>query len=47
LTEEDKKKWGNLVSGWQHVDYRELKEADDETDVQQESSCAGGSCELR
>jgi ribonucleoside-triphosphate reductase (thioredoxin) len=46
-TEEDRKKWTDLVSKWQHVDYKELREEDDETRPQAEASCVGGLCELR
>jgi hypothetical protein len=44
ITEEDEKKWAALIEGWKHVDYRTLVENEDETQVQQESACAGGAC---
>lgn len=46
-TEEDEKKWADLVKNWKSVDYRELKEGDDETQLQAEAVCAGGVCELK
>lgn len=46
-TEEDEKKWAELISNWKHVDFKHLKEDDDETQLQQELSCAGGNCEIR
>lgn len=47
LTVEDEKKWDELISQWKHVDFRQLKEDEDETKLLQEASCAGGMCELR
>lgn len=44
LTEEDEKKWADLVAGWKQVDYKALKEEDDETQPQAEAVCAGGAC---
>jgi len=44
LTEEDEKKWTDLVAGWKQVDYKALKEEDDETQPQAEAVCAGGAC---
>ncbi len=46
-TEEDEKRWADLVAKWKHVDYKTLQEEDDETQLQQELSCAGGNCEAR
>ncbi len=46
-TEEDEKRWADLVAKWKHVDYKTLQEEDDETQLQQELSCAGGGCEVR
>lgn len=43
-TEEDEKKWDELVSKWQRVDFKMLEEIDDETQLQQEVACAGGAC---
>jgi len=45
-TEEDEVKWKNLVDNWKKIDFKKLKEEDDETQLQQELSCAGGKCEL-
>lgn len=45
-TEEDQKKWDEIVSKMKHVDYTQLKEDDDKTSLQSEFSCAGGQCEL-
>ena len=46
ITEEDQKKWDEIVFKMKHVDYTELKEDDDKTSLQAEFSCAGGQCEL-
>lgn len=46
VSEEDEKRWADLVSQWKHADFKLLKEDDDETQVQQELSCAGGACNL-
>ena len=46
-TEEDEKKWNELVAKWQHVDFKTLQEGDDETQLQQEVACAGGACEVK
>lgn len=47
ITKDDEKKWDEIVSKWTQIDYKELKEEDDETQLQQESACAGGLCEIR
>ncbi len=46
-TEEDEQKWTKLIGEWTKVDYKTLKEDDDETQLQQELSCGGGGCELK
>lgn len=46
-TEEDERKWLDLISGWKQVDYKTLREDEDETQPQAEMVCAGGACELK
>lgn len=46
ITPEDEIKWADLTANWKHVDYKQLKEEDDETQLQQELVCAGGQCTL-
>lgn len=46
-TPEDEAKWTTLTNQWKQVDYKALQEEDDETQLQQELSCAGGGCEVR
>lgn len=43
---EDEERWNNLVTNFKTVDYTKLIEKDDETHLQQEIACAGGSCEI-
>lgn len=45
-TEQDEMKWKEIVSNMQVVDYKQLKEEEDQTALQQELVCAGGQCEL-
>lgn len=45
--EEDEKRWTALTTQWKKVDYRTLKEDEDETQPQAEMPCAGGACELK
>jgi hypothetical protein len=40
------KKYVDLKREFQKVDYNQFIEEDDNTDVQQESACAGGMCEI-
>lgn len=46
LTEEDLQKMNMLVDNFKEVDYRQLKEEDDNTNLQKEVACAGGMCEV-
>ena len=46
LTEEDEKMFAELMAKWKHIDWDSFKENDDNTNLTQESSCAGGKCEL-
>jgi ribonucleoside-triphosphate reductase len=46
-TEEDRKKWNELVSRWKKVDYQQLVENEDETQLQQEVACGAGGCEVK
>jgi ribonucleoside-triphosphate reductase (thioredoxin) len=44
---EDEEKWKLLMNNWKSVDYKLLKEDDDETQPTAEMVCAGGICELK
>ncbi len=46
LTEEDLKKFENLKSGVVHVDFKKLKENQDNTTIKEEIACAGGKCDI-
>ena len=46
VTDEDKKKWDSIVANFKHVNWKELKEDDDQTNLQKEVACGGGACEL-
>lgn len=46
-TAEDEVKWAALVKDWKRIDFKQLKEEDDETQLQQEVACGAGGCELR
>ena len=43
-TREDIAKWNSLV--YQPVDYTQLREEEDITELKQVVACAGGACEL-
>lgn len=48
VTEEDEKKWAELTSKWQRMDFKKLTEEDDETQLQQEVVCgSNGACEVK
>jgi ribonucleoside-diphosphate reductase alpha chain len=46
VTAQDETLWNELISKFRSVDYTEMQEADDETNLQGEIACAGGACEL-
>ncbi len=46
VTEEDEIKFEKLVKNFKHVNYKELKEDEDNTKLTQEGACFGGSCEV-
>ena len=46
VTEEDEKKWNDLVSKFKHINWKELKEDDDQTNMMKEVACSGGACEI-
>lgn len=46
-TEGDVVKWNALIHDMKLVDYRELREDDDVTDLKGEVACAGGACDVR
>lgn len=45
-TEADEARWNQLLAHYKSVDYTQLIEEEDETDVAQEAACAGGACEI-
>jgi len=45
-TPQDETLWNELISKFQSVDFTQMKEAEDETNLQGEIACAGGACEL-
>jgi ribonucleoside-triphosphate reductase len=46
ITTEDEKKWDEIVKNYKPVNYRDLKEEEDNTKLQQTVICAGNQCEL-
>lgn len=46
VTEEELKKFNDLMSKWNKVDYTKLIENDDITELQKEIACTGGVCEI-
>lgn len=46
VTEDDKKKFYDIIENYKQVDYTKLIEEHDDTKVQETLSCAGGKCEL-
>tara|TARA_R110000787_G_scaffold16774_12_gene52613 strand:+ start:4909 stop:7020 length:2112 start_codon:yes stop_codon:yes gene_type:complete len=46
ITDEDKEKWNNLVDNYTPVNYKELKEKEDNTTLADSAACAGGACEV-
>ncbi|WP_372806642.1 ATP cone domain-containing protein [Pontiella sp.] len=46
VTAQDETLWNELISKFRSVDYTEMQEADDTTNLQGEIACAGGACEL-
>lgn len=46
VTDEDQKKWDNIIDNMKPVDYTLMVEKDDETHLQQEAACSGGNCEV-
>ncbi len=45
-TIEDEERWKKITENFNHVDFKLLKEDDDFTKLNQEISCAGGSCQI-
>jgi ribonucleoside-triphosphate reductase len=45
-SENDERKWKEIKEKYTPVNYKQLKESEDATHVQQELVCAGGACEL-
>ena len=46
VTPQDEELWNRLLESFKPVNYKHLKEEDDQTTLQQELVCAGGQCEL-
>ena len=46
LTNEDADKFRNIELSFQEVDYKQLKEEEDNTNLAKEVACAGGACEV-
>lgn len=46
ISAQDETLWNELISKFQSVDYTQMHEQDDATNLQGEIACAGGSCEL-
>lgn len=47
LTEADEARWNAILEHYRPVDYTNLVEESDETDLIGEAACAGGACEIR
>ena len=45
-TEEDEKKWADIVSNYKPVNYKTLEEDEDTTKLSDALACAGGKCEI-
>ena len=45
ITEEDEKKWLNIINNFKEIDYKDLKEEEDNTTLVKEIACAGGKCD--
>ncbi len=46
ITAQDETLWNELISKFKPVDYTQMRENSDETNLQGEIACAGGACEL-
>jgi len=46
VTDEDIKKWNNLVNSFQKIDWTTFEETTDNTSLRETVACAGGSCEF-
>ena len=46
LTEEDEKRWNDIISTYKSVNYKNLTEDDDNTKAVETAACAGGACEI-
>lgn len=47
VTENDENLWKKITGNFKHIDYTQLKEEDDNTNLSSEGSCYGGVCELK
>lgn len=46
-TQEDEVKFEELIKKWKPLNFKDFKEEDDNTKLQQEAACAGGGCEVK
>jgi ribonucleoside-diphosphate reductase alpha chain len=46
ISEEDEVRWKHVLDNFNPVDFKQLKENDDYTQLSQEFSCSGGACEV-
>ena len=46
VTEADEARWNQLLASYRPVDYSQMQEAEDGTDLRGEAACAGGSCSI-
>ena len=46
-TQEDEVKFEELMKKWKSLNFKDFKEEDDNTKLQQEAACAGGGCEVK
>ena len=46
VSEQDKINWDNIINNFHTVDYKHLKENDDNTNLTQEPACAGDACSV-
>ena len=46
ITEKDEERWNEIINNFNHVDYRQLKEEEDNTSLSQEAACFGGACQI-
>lgn len=45
-TSEDEEKWKKLIKDYKSIDYKKMKESDDDTSLLENLACSGGKCEI-